>query len=90
MEQSVTRATAVRSSPFARLRAFWAEIQQARAIAAEFAALNALTDADLRRMGLTRSVLKRHLKQKYTTRAMLAPSGGWHDADAPDHDARPR
>lgn len=30
----------------------------------EFHRLNALSDADLRRMGLTRAVLPRHLRQK--------------------------
>ncbi|WP_425090576.1 hypothetical protein [Tropicimonas sp. S265A] len=59
-------------------------------MAAEFAALNALSDAELNRLGLTRKVLKRHIHQKHAARSVLSPHGGWHDADAPDHRDRVR
>jgi len=90
MEQSHTRPFAGIGNPIARLRSAWSAIQQARKIATEFAALNALSDAELHRMGLTRAVLRRHLKQKHSTQVLLAPSGGWHDGSAADHSAGPR
>lgn len=54
-------------------------------MATEFATLNALSDAELARIGLTRRVLKRHLRQKHATRMLSGPHGGWHDADTADH-----
>jgi len=90
MEQTANRAKAVNFSFFSRLRDFWASIQEARMIAAEFAALNALSDADLHGMGLTRAVLRRHLHQKYRARAIASSSGGWRDGGASDHRDQPR
>jgi hypothetical protein len=90
MEQFVSNPFRGSNSIWARARSLWRSVQDARAMAAEFAALNALSDADLHRMGLTRAVLRRHIKQKHTTRSMLAPGEGWHDPVPADHDARPR
>lgn len=72
-----------------RLRGIWTDLRLAQAMAAEFAALNALSDADLARMGLTRAVLKRHLHQKHSARVLSGPMGGWHDGSE-DHIARLR
>lgn len=78
------------STPFARLFDLWLRARHAHAMATEFAALNALSDADLMRMGLTRAVLKRHLRQKHAARMLSGPHGGWHDADAADHPTEQR
>ncbi len=69
---------------FSRLREAWSELRAAHAMATEFAALNALTDTGLARMGLTRACLKRHLRQKASARVLSGPHGGWHER-APDH-----
>lgn len=63
--------TAIRTGlrrPFAWVGQAWTDLRAAQAQAAEFAALNALSDVDLARMGLTRAVLKRHLRQKYAAK----------------------
>lgn len=86
MQQYLTRPAEGFFMPLARLRSFWASLEYARATAAEFAALNALSDAELHRMGLTRAVLKRHIHQKHTSRAMLSSSGGWHEQDTDHYD----
>ncbi|MDJ0994323.1 MAG: hypothetical protein QNI90_12160 [Dinoroseobacter sp.] len=90
MQQFLSRPVQGAVAPLARLRTFWASIEYARATAAEFAALNALSDAELARMGLTRGVLKRHIHQKYSARIMMGAQAGWHDPDATDHDAEQR
>ncbi len=87
MQQYLTGPRQGFLTPLARLRSLWASVNYARATAAEFAALNALSDTELASMGLTRGVLKRHIHQKHSARAMLASSGGWHDREAEDHDS---
>ncbi|WP_424973262.1 hypothetical protein [Dinoroseobacter sp. S76] len=74
---------------FARIRGFWTELREAHAMATEFAALNALSDTDLARMGLTRACLKRHLRQKASAKVLSGPHGGWHER-APHHRAHKR
>jgi hypothetical protein len=59
-------------------------------MATEVAALNALSDGDLARMGLTRAVLRRHVRQKHFARVLGSAHGGWHDAGSPDHPTEPR
>lgn len=88
MQQYLTRPAQGLLAPLARLRSFWASLEYARATAAEFAALNALSDAELARIGLTRAVLRRHIHQKHTARAVLSSSGGWYERDAEDHDSQ--
>jgi uncharacterized protein YjiS (DUF1127 family) len=78
------------SGPLTRVRSFWASLRQAHAMATEVAALNALSDRDLAQMGLTRAVLKRHVRQKHCARVLSGPQGGWHDPDPADHPTRPR
>ncbi|MDJ0860086.1 MAG: hypothetical protein QNJ03_13455 [Dinoroseobacter sp.] len=90
MQQFLTGPAQGFLAPLARLRSFWASLEYARATAAEFATLNALSDAELARMGLTRGVLKRHIHQKHSARIMMGPQAGWHDPDATDHDAEQR
>lgn len=55
-------------TPFAWVAQLWTSLRAAQTKATEFAALNALSDAELARMGLTRAVLKRHLRQKYAAK----------------------
>lgn len=86
MQQNHTLPVLGFLAPLARFRSLWASVEYARATATEFAALNALSDAELAEMGLTRSVLRRHIRQKKTARSMLTSAGGWHDRHAQDHD----
>ena len=72
---------------FSRVRDMWSELRAAHAIATELAALNALSDTELARMGLTRAVLKRHVRQKHCARVLMGPHGGW-DERSKEHTTR--
>lgn len=55
-------------SVVAGLRMFLTVLRAAGGESAEFRKLSALSDAELARRGLTRAVLKRHLRQKSAAR----------------------
>lgn len=62
---TLSRSLFLRSlNPIARLREVFRSPRAAPPPSDEFDRLNALSDADLRAMGLTRAVLRRHLHQK--------------------------
>jgi hypothetical protein len=54
-------------NPITRLRDVFRSLRAKPPPSDEFDRLNALSDAELRQMGLTRAVLRRHLHQKRQT-----------------------